>query len=266
MAGGGGGVRLFHKQVPSWLKVLLARIGGSALENLFPLQCAGCGKYGSFLCGHCESSLPRLEQPYCALCAQPILFGSLCQYCVNSPPTIEGIRAPFLMEGAIREAIHSLKYRNLRAGASTLAQLLAQWMEATSVPGKTLIPVPLHNRRLRSRGYNQSSLLATGVGKRIGLPVVNDALVRTRDTPPQVSLSRLERVSNVEGSFECIGNVAGQEIILIDDVVSSGPHHQDSGEAKIRESTAGVSRKPSSDGKARGCSSKQLSGLTAWNT
>ena len=48
--------------------------------------------------------------------------------------------------------------------------------------------------------------------------------------------------------------------------VSSGPHHQDSGEAKIRESTAGVSRKPSSDGKARGCSSKQLSGLTAWNT
>ena len=49
-------------------------------------------------------------------------------------------------------------------------------------------------------------------------------------------------------------------------VLSSGPHHQDSGEAKIRESTAGVSRKPSSDGKARGCSSKQLSGLTAWNT
>ena len=48
--------------------------------------------------------------------------------------------------------------------------------------------------------------------------------------------------------------------------ISSGPHHQDSGEAKIRESTAGVSRKPSSDGKARGCSSKQLSGLTAWNT
>ena len=60
-------------------------------------------------------------------------------------------------------------------------------------------------------------------------------------------------------------NLAGGESVSDLDL-SSGPHHQDSGEAKIRESTAGVSRKPSSDGKARGCSSKQLSGLTAWNT
>ena len=222
MEEGGGGVKLFQKQVPAWLKVLFGRIRVSALDHLFPLQCAGCEKYGSFLCEACESSLPRLEQPYCALCSQPIPYGSLCQYCVGSPPIIEGIRAPFLMDGAIREAIHSLKYRNLRAGGPTLARLLAQWLEATSIPGNTLVPVPLHKRRLRSRGYNQSSLLANGVGKRIGLPVVDDALARIRDTPPQVSLSWRERVSNVEGSFECIGNVTGQEIILIDDVVTTG--------------------------------------------
>ena len=109
------------------------------------------------------------------------------------------------MEGTIREAIHGLKYRNLRAAAPTLGQLLAQWLESTSIPGEIIVAVPLHRRRLRDRGYNQSVLLAKEVGKRTGLPVMEEVLVRTRDTPPQVSLSREERVRNVEGSFACRG-------------------------------------------------------------
>ena len=89
------------------------------------------------------------------------------------------------MEGTIREAIHGLKYRNLRAAAPTLGQLLAQWLESTSIPGEIIVAVPLHRRRLRDRGYNQSVLLAKEVGKRTGLPVMEEVLVRTRDTPPR---------------------------------------------------------------------------------
>ena len=126
------------------------------------------------------------------------------------------------MEGAIRDAIHALKYRNLRAAAPTLGRLLANWLESTPVPGEALVPVALHNRRLRDRGYNQSALLAKEVGKRTGLPVIEDVLVRTRDTPPQVSLSREERVRNVEGSFACVGNAQGRRFILVDDVVTTG--------------------------------------------
>ena len=109
------------------------------------------------------------------------------------------------MESAIREAIHGLKYRNLRAAAASLGEILSSWLEANPLPGDALIPVPLHKRRLRGRGYNQSALLAKEVGKRTCLPVMDDLLIRTRDTRPQISLSREDRSLNVEGSFECVG-------------------------------------------------------------
>ena len=206
------------------MKIPFVRFGLSALDLLFPSQCLGCGKHGSFLCPSCETSLPRLEPPYCKMCAQPVTSGSLCRDCVSAPPAaVDGIRAPFLMEGAIQEAIHALKYRNLRAAAPTLGRLLALWLESNPLHGDVLVPVPLHRRRLRGRGYNQSALLAKEVGKRAGLPVVEYLLVRTRDTPSQVSLpSREERARNVEGSFKCVGKVQGQKIILVDDVVTTG--------------------------------------------
>ena len=142
---------------------------------------------------------------------------------MNSPLSIRGIRAPYLMEGAVREAVHALKYRGVRAVAPALGEHMARWFEQTGVRGDLIVPVPLHKRRLRDRGYNQSSLLARELSKRTGLPVGEDVLERTRDTLPQVSLSsRVERARNVEGSFRCIGEVAGRKILLVDDVVTTG--------------------------------------------
>ena len=127
------------------------------------------------------------------------------------------------MAGAIQEAIYALKYRNVRAAAPALGDLIARWLESSTAPGEALVPVPLHRRRLRSRGYNQSALLARELSRRIDLPVLDNLLVRTRDSPPQVSLaSREERVRNVEGSFDCVGNARGRSLILVDDVVTTG--------------------------------------------
>ena len=207
------------------MSTVLARLGHSALDLLFPPECFWCDRHGSFLCSPCESSLSRLELPYCDRCTQPLPSGSLCEECAAAGPPVDGIRAPYLMKGAIRDGIHSLKYRNLRAAVPTLGRLLAQWLESKPVPGDVLVPVPLHRRRLRDRGYNQSELLAKEVGRRTGLPVVRDVIVRTRDTAPQVSLSRQERARNVEGSFACVGNVGGLRIILVDDVVTTRQHH-----------------------------------------
>ena len=205
------------------VKNQLARLGTAALELVFPSRCVGCGEYGSFLCSACESSLPRLKQPYCKNCTEPNPGAVLCSRCVLYPLSIDKIRAPYLMEGQVEAAIYALKYRNLRAIAPTLGELLAKWLESSRVPGDLLVPIPLHWRRHRVRGYNQSELLAKEMGKRSGLPVRTDLLVRTRDSAPQVSLSNPEdRARNVEGSFQCKADVRGLRIILVDDVVTTG--------------------------------------------
>ncbi len=199
----------------------LRRLGMAALDTLFPPRCFGCGGYGSFLCPPCNVSAPCLEPPFCRICAQPGATVGVCIECAHRPPQLEGITVPYLMQGAIREGVHSLKYRNVRAAAPTLGGLLARCLEPKPPMG-ALVPVPLHKKRLRRRGYNQSTLLAREVGKRTGLPVEEAALTRTRDTPPQVGLSHAERARNVEGSFTCVGDVAGRSFILVDDVVTTG--------------------------------------------
>ena len=204
------------------MKSQLSRLTNSALDLLFPLQCLGCRKEGKLLCPACLGAMPRLSPPYCAVCANPASDGP-CGRCAVMPLEVDGLRAPFLMEGLAREAVHSLKYRNVRAAAPELGRLLAEYLDSHPMPGEVIVPVPLHPRRLRSRGYNQSELLARELGKLTGLPVNNRLLARTKNTPPQVSLANQgERRRNAAGSFACTGDPAGQNVLLLDDVATTG--------------------------------------------
>jgi len=117
-----------------------------------------------------------------------------------------------------------LKYRNLRAIAPFLAELLADYLRLNPLPGEVLVCVPLHPRRLRERGYNQSSLLARELGKRINLPLIENCLVRVKQTQPQVRAVNVEeRRRNVADAFVCCDErVSGKQVILIDDVCTSG--------------------------------------------
>jgi len=148
----------------------------------------------------------------------------LCPGCLSWQAEIDGIRSPFRFDGVIRQAIHELKYRNLRALAGLLAQLLNHYLVSNSVPGEVLVPVPLHHKRLRERGYNQSRLLAQELGKLANLPVVDDCLVRQRHAPPQARTSTVdERRSNVADAFSCRDRrLEGKRVLLIDDVSTSG--------------------------------------------
>jgi len=124
----------------------------------------------------------------------------------------------------MRQAIHQLKYRNLRTLAAPLAQLLNDYLITSPVPGEVLVPVPLHRKRLRERGYNQSSLLARELGKLTSLPVVDDCLIRQRHAPPQTRTSTVdERQSNVADAFACGDQrLRDRQVLLIDDVSTSG--------------------------------------------
>lgn len=105
-----------------------------------------------------------------------------------------------------------------------MARLMSEYLEKHPVKGEILVPVPLHPRRLRARGYNQSLLLARELGYLTGLPLNENSLARKLNTPPQARVTSVsKRRENVRGAFYC-GNASltGKYVILIDDVTTSG--------------------------------------------
>ncbi len=198
-----------------------------ALDLLFPRWCIGCGREGEYICNSCRQTLKIITPPVCPRCgrpqsAEPTQDG--CPGCAGWQAGIDGIRAPFLFDGVIRDAIHEFKYRNLRALAISLAGLMHNYLAENPVPGDVLVPVPVHTRRLRERGYNQSALLARELGRLSGITLVEDCVVRQRYTPPQARSAGInERRNNVSDAFACRdGRLHGKQIILIDDVSTSG--------------------------------------------
>jgi len=162
--------------------------------------------------------------PLCPRCGKPQLSGILCPNCVGWQAEIEGVRSPFRFDGVIRQAIHQLKYRNLRALTPPLAKLLKDYLTTNPIPGEVLVPVPLHQKRLKERGYNQSQLLARELGKFMTLRVVDDCLIRQRYATPQARTPSVkERQSNVANAFICRDQrLQAKQVLLIDDVTTSG--------------------------------------------
>ena len=194
------------------------------IDFFFPRCCVGCGRVGDFLCPNCRRKLPRLPVPLCPKCGRPQISGILCPTCRQLQTEIDGIRSPYRFDEVIRKAIHQLKYHNLKAISSCLAELLADYLQSNPLPGETIVSVPLHPRRLRERGYNQSSLLARELGKLTNLPVIENCLIRIKEAQPQVKAHNIEeRRKNVIDAFMCHNEkISGKQIILIDDVCTSG--------------------------------------------
>ena len=201
---------------------LLTRAAGPLLDLIFPRTCAGCGREGGYLCDECEAAIPRLEPPLCRLCSTPSR-SSLCAWCKTANQPFNGITAPYRWTGVVQELVYALKYRNVRASAPRLAKPMSVHLMDRAITADVIVPVPLHPSRERERGYNQSELLAHGISKTTGIPMANGVLARTRNTPPQVSMSTPEeRRRNVVGAFECVGDVTGKHVLLVDDVVTTG--------------------------------------------
>ena len=200
------------------------KIKRAALDLLFPQWCIGCGSEGEYLCIDCRESLPIIIPPVCSRCGRPLSPELKCYGCTEWSGDIDGIRSPFLFTGLIREAVHQFKYNNLRAITTSLAGMLYDYLVENPLPGDVLVPVPLHRKRWHERGYNQSALLAKELGRLSGLPVLDNSLKRRSLVITQAKSQNVtERRENVEGAFYCIDkNVVGKQIILIDDVSTSG--------------------------------------------
>ena len=201
------------------------------LALVFPTSCAACRAAMDHprrgpLCDGCWGSLPR-HGSVCG-CGVPLLspHTAVCGRCRRglSPFARGASLGPY--HGALRVVIHELKYRGRRRAAAQLAQRLDREPRVREVLGgaDALVPVPLHPRRLRERGFNQAELLAAELGGRAGVPVSSGTLVRRTDTASQAGLTAARRRANVAGAFAVRhrSRVAGRVLVLIDDVYTTG--------------------------------------------
>lgn len=198
-------------------------LGNRLLDLLFPPRCITCSGVGTWLCARCIERLPYIVGPICERCGLPLQRGLECPGCRRCPVKVNGIHSVLLFEGSARTAIHRLKYRNGRALAKPFGQLMADGWDRCRLEVDVIVPVPLHARRLRQRGYNQAALLARELARHTGLPLYEEALSRVRHTASQMTLDAAARRDNVRGAFYCTdGQLRGQRVLLIDDVCTTG--------------------------------------------
>ncbi|NRD47946.1 ComF family protein [Corallococcus exiguus] len=198
------------------------------LDLVYPPMCLACAKVlpgvGAVFCESCDTALERLPPVCCRTCAEPGVFpGNTCPRCRTVPPPFSRAWAPFAHEGPVARAIHRFKYEDHPDLAAPLGVLLADEARRflRTAPG-CVVALPLHVRRFRKRQYDQAHLLASELAKATGRTAPGNWLKRTRETRRQVGLSEAERAGNVAGAFVASRAVKGQEVLLLDDVFTTG--------------------------------------------
>jgi ComF family protein len=164
----------------------------------------------------------------CVACGEPVARAALCDPCavslIDAPDPPPGVLVAHEHGGALARAVYRAKYDGDPTRAARLGQLLVPLTARLARPVGCVVPVPLHPRRLRERGYNQSLELARPVARALGCPLLADALARLRDTPTQTALARAGRAANVAGAFAARSPraLAGRHVVVVDDVVTTG--------------------------------------------
>jgi ComF family protein len=152
------------------------------------------------------------------------------------------MRATFQFTDPVPGIIHKLKYQGQFALAKPLGELMAESWPSWRAPAELVMSIPLHPKRKKYRGYNQSELLARHLCHALDLPGDSRALRRMRNTRPQIDLSPTDRVTNVAGAFWADGEkVAGKAILLIDDVCTTGSTLSEAAKALLTAGATTVS-------------------------
>jgi ComF family protein len=205
------------------------------LDILFPPLCHGCrtpvsGSGELHICPACREKIPFAGSPLCTVCGIPFAteggVDHRCGDCISAPPPFASARAAGRFEGLLPDLIHRFKYDHRTHLRRPLGLLTAERLDPyrREIAADLLVPVPLHRKRLRDRGFNQAVLLGSILAKKWGIPLVADILSRDRWTEPQIALTAAERPGNVRGAFSAPGaaDIRGRTIILVDDVCTTG--------------------------------------------
>jgi len=198
------------------------------LKILYPPVCPFCEAAGAeTVCVKCAAEVNYISEPRCKKCGKPVRLvqQEYCRDCRDSGKAFECGRNLWVHRGVVSDSLYRFKYHDRRINAQFYASELAykysdlikQWQI------EQIIPVPLHWRRKRQRGYNQAELIAKQLGKLIDIPVNTGSLVRSRYTVPQKELSMSERKGNLKNAFQAVhtGQLCGR-VLLIDDIYTTG--------------------------------------------
>lgn len=185
----------------------------------------------------------RIPKPLCHRCGRSLLYAApVCGQCNQPTFLLQQVRAPLAYREPTSRIIQRLKYEGLFALAQPLALIMAgAWPDWDAEPD-VILPIPLHRRRERRRGFNQSALLARQLGRSLGIPVSEEGMQRTINTQPQIGLSPEQRYENVRDAFVAdSAQVEGKQILLIDDVYTTGATMNAAANALLASGAKGVS-------------------------
>ncbi len=173
-------------------------------------------------CKDCEQDFIR-ETQRCPICARYSLHHHICGSCLNQQPSFANTETLFSYQYPANHLIKAFKFNNRPELARRFADKLAKRiMEKGSVLPEIIIPVPLHRKRQRERGYNQSLEFAQQLGRRLGLKVNSSLCSRIINTNPQSTLPMKIRRKNVKGAFSLNSDQIPKHIALVDDVITTG--------------------------------------------
>ena len=213
----------------------------SLLHLFFPDLCVGCGK-----------QLIESEQILCSACIVLMPVTNYHDHAENDTTTRLAGRIPFryattyayfIHDGLLQNLLHGLKYKERKEIGIFLGTLFglslqdSKWINTVDM----ILPVPLHPDKEADRGYNQSFLIAEGMGKVLNIPVNRTMLRRTRQTESQTKKSRTERLRNMDGAFLANNNINNIHVLLVDDVLTTGATIESCVLALIKESDISVS-------------------------
>lgn len=189
---------------------------------LYPERCHVCGGRGGPWCAPCRTVLPAVGRA-CGCCGVAITGGERCGACQRAPPPLAATVAPFRYAPPLDGLVHRFKYGGRLELARALGLLLAEHIEQRPAPlPELLVPVPLHRRRLRERGFNQSLELCRVLSRRLDIPYRRGGVLRNRATRSQAGLARRARAANVRGAFTVAAGFGAAHVAVVDDVITSG--------------------------------------------
>jgi ComF family protein len=211
------------------------------IDWLYPPRCRACvatfhGRDAEYFCADCWDKIRLVGHPLCNVCGRPFPDASgddhACGLCLARPPHFERAWAwacyprAEIEEHPLRQAVQKFKYGRKVSLGKPLGRLMARGCGEflRDCEADVIIPVPLHPKRLRWRGFNQSVLLARQLSRAYGVAMDPFALRRIKATPPQTQLNEEERRRNVRGAFALAPgrSVEGKKVLLVDDVYTSG--------------------------------------------